>query len=227
MKAQENYYIFDDTVYNVGTPNLNSTSVICSKRNTGKSKLVLNLIYNMVSKYDFQLIVLFSNTAKYLDDYNFLNKKFIFPLEDDKIHKIMKYQEQMRSKKKTCNCLMVLDDVNIEKKSSALNEVFTMGRHHYITVIMSVQFPRHVCSRIIRNNIDYLYVSELNNETLYNIIKECVVIPGIDSKEIFNFIMNSNHNYQYILYDNTEKDKEKLLKVVRAKLLELKMIRKK
>jgi len=120
---------------------------------------------------------------------------------------------------------MILDDVNIEKKSSALNEVFTMGRNIFITVIMSVQFPKHVCSKIIRNNIDYLYVSELNNETMYNIIKECVVIPGIASKEIFNFIMENNHDYQYVLYDNTEKDKEKRLKVVRAKLLQLEKVK--
>jgi len=220
-----NNYIFDDTVHEVPTPKQHTTSIICSKRNTGKSSLVLQLIYNMVSKYDFTFIVLFSNTAKHLDIYNFLNKKFIFPLEDDKIHKIMKYQEQMKIKKKTCNCLMILDDVNIEKKSSALNEVFTMGRNIFITVIMSVQFPKHVCSKIIRNNIDYLYVSELNNETMYNIIKECVVIPGIASKEIFNFIMANNHDYQYVLYDNTEKDKEKRLKVVRAKLLQLEKVK--
>jgi len=225
MKAYN--YIFDDTVYEVPTPKQHTTCLITSKRNTGKSKLVLNLIYNMVSKYDFTLIVLFSNTAKYLDDYNFLNKKFIFPLEDDKINKIMKYQEQMKIKNKPCNCLMILDDVNIEKKSSALNDVFTLGRHFFITVIVSVQFPRHVVSKIIRNNLDYLYLSELNSETMYNIIKECIVIPGVTSKEIYDFIMESNRNYQYVLYDNTEKDKEKRLKVVRAKLLQLQTIKNK
>jgi len=92
---------------------------------------------------------------------------------------------------------------------------------------MSVQFPRHVCSRIIRNNIDYLFISELNNETMINIIKECITISGLDAKDIFNYIINNNHDYQFILYNNTEKDRNKRLSVIKAKLLELKLLKKK
>jgi len=141
--------------------------------------------------------------------------------------KILKYQEKQIMKNNKCKCLMVLDDVNIEAKSSVLNQVFTKGRHYGITVIMSVQFPRHVCSKIIRNNIDYLFISELNNETMINIIKECITISGIDAKDIFNYIINNNHDYQFILYNNTEKDKHKRLSVIKAKLLQLKLLKKK
>lgn len=223
--ASENKTIkFDNTVKEPPNLKQDTTTVIASKRNSGKSKLVLNLIYNFIQNYEFDYICLFSDTAKFLEDYKFLNNKFIFPLADDKIQKIMKYQESKIMKKQKCKCLMVLDDVNIEAKSSFLNQVFTKGRHYGITIIMSVQFPKHVCSKIVRNNIDYLFVSELNNETMINVIRECITISGIEYKEIFNYIVANNTDYQFIFYDNTEKDKHKRLSIIKAKLLELKVI---
>ena len=41
----------------------------------------------------------------------------------------------------------------------------------------------------------------------------------MDYKQIYNFIQNNNSNYQFIFYDNTEKDKKNRLKVVKAELL--------
>jgi hypothetical protein len=217
--------VFDENVKEVPILKMDSTTIIASKRNTGKSKLVLNLIYNFITNYDFKYVVLFSDTAKFLDDYKFMPQKLIFSLTNDKIEKIMKYQEQQIIKKKDCKCLMILDDVNIEAKSSFLNQVFTKGRHYGITIIMSVQFPRHVCSKIIRNNIDYLFISELNNETMKNIIKECICISGVDYDEIYNYIINNNNDYQFIMYSNVESNKSKRLSVIKAKLLELQMLK--
>jgi len=219
--------LFDNTVKEPEILKQDTTTIIASKRNSGKSKLVLNLIYNFINNYEFDYIVLFSDTGKFLDDYKWLDKKFIRPLDNESIMKILKYQEKQIIDKKKCKCLMVLDDVNIEAKSTVLNQVFTKGRHYGITIIMSVQFPRHVCSKIIRNNIDYLFLSELNNETMINIIKECITISGLDVKDIFNYIINNNHDYQFILYNNTEKDKHKRLSIVKAKLLQLKLLKKK
>lgn len=222
-----NEFKFDTTVNKVPLPNQDTTVVLASKRNSGKSKLVLNLIYNLVSNYSFDYIICFSDTAHFLEDYKFLDKKFIMPLSDEKIIKILNYQEQQTIKETGVKCLMILDDINIEKKSQILNKIFTQGRHVGITVILSVQFPKHVCSKIIRNNIDYLYLSELNNETMYNVIKELITVSGVDNKEIFNFIVNNNHDYQFILYDNTQKDKLKRLSVVKAELLQLQLLDKK
>jgi len=62
---------------------------------------------------------------------------------------------------------------------------------------------------------------------MINVIRECITISGIEYKEIFNYIVANNSDYQFVLYDNTEKDRSKRLSIVKAKLLELKMIGKK
>ena len=51
-----------------------TTSVIISKRASGKTKLMLNLIKYMLDKYEFDQIVLFSETGHWNDDFKWLDK---------------------------------------------------------------------------------------------------------------------------------------------------------
>jgi len=40
-----------------------------------------------------------------------------------------------------------------------------------------------------------MFVNELNNEVMSSLVKECIIISGINNKEILNFILNNNHNF--------------------------------
>lgn len=219
---QENF--FDTTVHDIPILKKDTTVLICSKRNSGKSKLVLNLIKDFINNYHFNYIVLFSDTAQFLDDYKFIDKKFIMPLENDRIVKILDYQEKQITNGKKISSLMLLDDITLDKRTcSSLNRVFSQGRHFNITIIMSVQYPKFVVSPIIRNNIDYCFLGELSSEMMFNLAKELFVVSGVSTQQIYAFIVANNNNFQFILYDNTEKDRTKRFMVVKAKLLELQL----
>jgi len=47
--------------------------LLASKRMSGKSKMVINLIKYFIDKYSFSAIILFSDTAIFTDDYKFLD----------------------------------------------------------------------------------------------------------------------------------------------------------
>ena len=38
--------------------------------------------------------------------------------------------------------MIVLDDIDLNKKSDYVNKLFTQGKHYYFTVIMLVQYPK-------------------------------------------------------------------------------------
>jgi len=52
--------------------------LITSKRASGKSVLVRNLIMHLLDKYEYDVIIMFSDTAKFTDDYNFIDKDMIY-----------------------------------------------------------------------------------------------------------------------------------------------------
>ena len=75
--------------------------------------MVYNLIKYYLDKYDFDIIIMFSDTAKYTKDYEFIDKNLIFKTDEmeDKIKKILQIQEKNLNKNKIVNILVILDDV--------------------------------------------------------------------------------------------------------------------
>ena len=52
--------------------------VVCSKRCSGKSLLTRNLIKHLLDIYDYELIIMFSETSQFNDDYSFIDKNLMF-----------------------------------------------------------------------------------------------------------------------------------------------------
>ena len=75
-----------------------------------------------MNKYDFDFIALFSETALFNGDYDFLENCNIFKFDkfEDKIKIILDYQENNRKKKKKVNGLIILDDIPLYKNSEKL-----------------------------------------------------------------------------------------------------------
>ena len=55
--------------------------------------------------------------------------------------------------------MIVLDDIDLNRKSDYVNKLFTLGRHYYFTVIMLVQYPKLAVTAQIRSNLDILFLS--------------------------------------------------------------------
>ena len=192
--------------------------VICSKRCSGKSVLVKNLVKDMLDKYEYQLIIMFSETAHLQDDFNFIAPEQMFRTDDleEKIGKILKLQEKNIKKQKKVNLLIILDDVKLHNKSKQLINLSSLGRHFYCTVIMSVQFCKNLCNSTIRGNVDYWVFSDLSEIGL-RAIYESIHIP-YSYRQFDEFVNEHNHDYQFIMYDSRTQKRDERLKIIKAKM---------
>ena len=209
----------EEKIYTIDELNLKQHSfmVIASKRASGKSVLNRNLIKYMLDKHEYDFVMLFSDTAGFNDDYNFIDKDLIFKSEliDEKIGKLLKIQEKSRKNKNNVYGLVILDDVKTFNRSKMLIQLATQGRHFYLTVIASVQYPKELISSSIRSNIDYLFWSDLNEQALQAVFQS-IHVP-MNFKNFNKFVDHNNTNYQFIFYDSRNPDKNDRLKVIKAK----------
>ncbi len=139
---------------------------LCSKRMTGKSCMIKDIIYNTRDRYDD--IFLFSRTASYnsIDPYPFIR---------DKTHRFKDYDEQfvkelIDSQKKDLaafnnkeidkvkHICLIFDDVlmnkDVKKHNSSLEELAVNGRHFYFTIFITAQIFSYGMIPSIRKNTD-------------------------------------------------------------------------
>jgi hypothetical protein len=209
----------DTTVKDINDIDIKQHSfiLICSKRASGKTVLNIDLIKNLLDKYEYDNVILFSQTAQFNKDYDFLDRDLIFKCDDmdDKLSKILKIQERNIKNDKIVNLLIILDDVQLHKKSKLLIDLSTLGRHFKITCIASVQYPKTLINSSIRHNLDYIIFSDLG-ELALKAIYECIHIK-MNFKEFQEFVNNNNHNYQFIFYNGRTQNRNDRISVIKAK----------
>ena len=196
-----------------------SMILLASKRMSGKTIMVQNLIKYFLNKYDFDIILMISDTARFTKDYDFIDKDLIFKTDEmeDKISKILKIQEKNIKNNKLVNILLILDDVKVHSKSKELINVATLGRHLKITCILSSQYPKQLVSSSIRNNLSYVLINDLG-ETALKAIYESIHIK-FSFREFQEFVNEHNNDYTFILYDGVSQKKDERLKLVRGDIL--------
>jgi hypothetical protein len=186
-----------------------STFLLCSKRGTGKTVLVIDLLKVLISKHKYNSIFLFSKTANFSikNDWTFIDKKYIFDdIDEDIIQEIVDHQKKRIKEKDNENThiILVFDDLALHKRSKMLEELHTMGRHCHITVIVSIQYPKNLINPTIRANIDYLFFSIVSNDSLVPI--HSLIYSHMSIKEFYEFTFKHNKNYQFLFYNNRFKD---------------------
>jgi hypothetical protein len=107
------------------------TLVIISKRNSGKTVLIKNLILNICNNFQYNAIFLFSETG-FLekDEWSYVDEFYKTDDIEEKVGKILEYQkiqlEKVKIKKKLKSIILILDDIKINSKNSTnLNLVFS------------------------------------------------------------------------------------------------------
>ena len=196
--------------------------LIASRRRSGKSVLVKGLIKNICDNFEIDFIILFSKTAEYNNEYDFIEKKYRYDYEkcEQVIEKIINYQKQKikRNKETTPNIIIILDDIILHKKNKKLIDVSSLGRHFKIFCIASVQFPKQVISTSIRSNLDIVFWNDLSDTGL-EAIYQSIHLP-YSYKEFKTYTYTNNDNYQFLCYNNNEKNKNKRVTICKAKMYE-------
>ena len=208
--------------------------VIAGKSECGKTVLCKNIIKNLIDNNEINHIIMYSKTADMTDDYNFIPEKNIIDYDksEEHINKVFNYQytrkkhnkKNPKNKKIVENILMIFDDVNVTKKNIELINLATRGRHSNITCILSVQYPKGLLSSSIRGQIKYCFFNDLNAEGEEAIYKTIHIPTKFKLHDFHDFIDEYTIDYQFIMYDNIEKNKRERIKIVKSDLIELEFI---
>lgn len=213
--------------------------VLAGKRRCGKSILIKHLVKHICDIDNIDYTLVFSNTAKFNNDYDFLPDNCIFEYKEaeKKLEKLIEYQKnkkKLHRKKKEGPAsknnipvgIIVLDDITVHKKNDKLIDLASFGRHINLYVIISTQYPKDCVGPSIRNNLDMIFFNDLNFTGIEAIHKAMHISFDLkDIREFVEFINEGQHFF--ILYDNNEKDKKKRLQLVKASMFtDMKVINK-
>ena len=101
-----------------------------------------------------------------------------------------------------------------------LSSQATLGRHYYLTVLVSCQYAKKQISTSVRNNVDYWFFSDIN-QGMIKTIYECLSLP-MNEKEFTKYLNDNNNDYAFVYYNSKEKEKALRQKTIKAKILKLK-----
>jgi len=207
----------------VATMKVPFSMAICSKRNSGKSFLVRNLVYELAKAKKINQVIVMSNTSGLAlnKDYDYMPKKLLTTYKEATITKLLEVQAKDVKAGRIREVLLIMDDVIGETKdksaegSRMIRSLYANSRHYHISVILLSQIANRVLTPAIKENSDYLFFSRINRRGLESIWES---ICNIDKKSFIAFAEKNNKDYSFILYDNTAQSNkpEDFLFVVKA-----------
>lgn len=197
-----------------------SAIVMIAKRNSGKSWVTRDIIYNKVN--DFPTGVIISGTEEVSPFYGkFFPDTFIYKEYDpDLIQKIFKRQKVLKrkaeqrlktqNKKINTSTLLVMDDCLADgswKKDRQIKEIFMNGRHYDLMYILTMQYPVGIGPEL-RANFDYIFI--LACDIIANRKKIYEQYAGmIPTYEMFDKLLNScTQDHGCMVIDNSSSSKD-------------------
>ena len=178
---------------------------IIGKRNTGKSVLMRDLLFNM-PKPDYCLAMApTEDTLRMFRE--FLPGCCIFDhFSQDKLERLVTIQRELVNRGKKRQVLIILDDCMYQKgvlKSTCMRSIFFNGRHDNISLICAAQYLMEI-EISLRTNIDYIF--SMRENILTNRIKMHKNFFGQFSKfDEFDKVMTAcTQDFKTLVLDGTK-----------------------
>jgi hypothetical protein len=193
--------------------------VVASKRNSGKTMFVSQLIQALVKTKKVYVPIVYSNTAHLNGDYSFLPKGLVRPFQPEALKAMLDKQASL-PKPDRKPVLLVLDDILGDERATGNKEIlyaYAMGRHINVHPVLISQTANRVLTPAIRNNADYFVLSRLNRQQLGEVWES---ITNMEKREFIGFVERVNKHFTFVVVDNTgnSNEPEDFLLLVRAKL---------
>ena len=177
------------------------THVILGKSGSGKTSLIGNIVTYLTLKKSICGVLLFSQTAKFNNDYPYIDQKLI----SSKLNlKVISWIVADREKKisrgeEVKNLLIILDDVvgDIHLRSNEFNALITRARHFKLYIILSIQHSA-VVHPIIRENANTVSITKIDNRERIKVIYDLCAYPGT-IKEFEQFMLEQVGQYQWFV----------------------------
>lgn len=148
------------------------------------------------------MVLVMSESAGLNDDYDFLPKNLVQKFSEPKLAKLWKLQSET-PKEKQKHIMIVLDDCLSCKdaiQSETLKNIYTLGRHLHISVIVASQVSNWLLSPLIKANSDFILWSKLNRQQLDTLWGSTT---GISKDDFIKFSEeNGGLHYQFVFLNN-------------------------
>ena len=195
------------------------TMCLASKRNSGKTYLMSEIIQKLIKAKKVDMVLVMSNSAGLNKDYQSILPPGLVMKFNEKVLEQLWARQQKADMAKREHIFIVLDDVLSDPRalrSELVSRIYSLGRHNMISCAVCSQVANHVLTPVMKQNSDMLLWSKLNRNQL-SIIWES--LNGVSKKgfirwaEVFGGV---HHNF--CVFDNiTDKNApEDFLFVVRA-----------
>lgn len=211
----------EDVVTHIKVP---FSCTVVSKRNSGKSFLVRDIVYELSKQGRINQVIVMSNTSgqSLNADYDYMPPAMLMMYKEATILKIMEMQQKQIKAGKIREILLVLDDVvgsdtsNSAEGSRLIRSIFANSRHYHISVILLSQIATRLLQPAIRENSDVIFFSRLNRKSLETMSE---AVCNIEKKAFVAIAEKNNKNYSFIFYNNQTQSNEPqdFLFVVKAK----------
>lgn len=195
------------------------TCSVASKRNSGKSVLVMELIKDLMHQKKVDMVIVMSGSAHLNNDYKFLPQKLVMPFNERILGNVW-YSQTKKDAKDRKHILFVFDDCLSTPeaiRNPLLTRIYVQGRHVAVSGILISQHTASLLSPTIKGNSDIILWSQLGRSQLQNLADSTT---NITTK---NFVKLSEalggHDFQFLLLDNYNRstDPREFLAVVKAK----------
>jgi hypothetical protein len=178
------------------------TVSVASKRNSGKTVLVSELIKRLLAMKKVDMVVVMSGSAHLNDDYDFLPKKLVMPFSERVLKNAWALQEKKLPKDRP-HILFVLDDCLATPeavRNTTVAKYYSLGRHVQSSFIIISQHTSVLLTPIIKGNSDIILWSKLNRGQLWNLWESTVNITRKDFVHLSETL--GGIHYQFMLLDN-------------------------
>lgn len=195
------------------------TISVASKRNSGKTVLVSEIISTLLREKKVDVCLVMSGSARLNTDYSFLPKRLVMPFNAAYLEAVWDSQAAKPAAKRQ-HVLIVLDDALATPeaiRATIITRYFSLGRHISTSFIVISQHTAVLLSPIIKANSDVILWSKLNRAQLEELWGSTTNISRKDFIRVSE--AHGGVRHQFMLLDNFvgSADPGEFLAVVKAK----------
>ena len=196
------------------------TISVASRRNSGKSVLIGELVRELIKQKRVDMVVVMSGSAGLNNDWDFLPKKLVMPFSEATLESIWQTQKSQPADRRK-HTLIVVDDALATPEALRNNLVlryYSLGRHINSSFICISQHTSNLLSPTIKANSDVILWSKLNLQQLEQLWYSTVNLSKKDFIKLSEQF--GGHSYNFMLLDNykqTHTSPTGALSIVRAK----------
>ncbi len=182
---------------------LDKTVNIIGKRNSGKSQLLRYLVEQ--EKHLFDKIYCISPTERIAPFYrDFVPENCVFDTYSEAwIQSLISKMTESKGHGKKRHVLLILDDLTTDTDffhSKTFKQLYSRGRHLYISVIITQQYLNSL-PPLCRGNCDFCVIGAVNQFSI-DILGNEYLSGGLTKSEFNSLYHNNTKNYSFLVINN-------------------------